>query len=64
MHLVAQYRQFASDCRRLAARLTKPEDKRALELFAIGWDKVAHNREGLLHSEEQAECTKSIDVTP
>jgi hypothetical protein len=51
MHLVAQYRQFASDCRRLAATLTKPADKRALELFAIGWDKVADNREAMLRSE-------------
>ncbi len=50
MHLVAQYRQFASD---LAAMLTKPADKQALELFAIGWDKVANKYEAMLRSEEQ-----------
>jgi hypothetical protein len=40
MHLIAQYRQFATDYRRLAAMLTKPADKQALELFATGWDRV------------------------
>jgi hypothetical protein len=48
MHLVSQYRQFASDCRRLASLLAKPDDKHALELFAIGWDKVANDREAML----------------
>jgi hypothetical protein len=33
MQLVA-YRQFATDYRHLAATLTKPTDKQALELFA------------------------------
>jgi hypothetical protein len=37
MHLIAQYKQFATDYRRLAATLTKPDDKQALELFATGW---------------------------
>jgi hypothetical protein len=46
--LVAQYRQFATDYRRLAAMLTKPDDKQALELFATGWDRVAENREAML----------------
>jgi hypothetical protein len=52
MHLVAQYRQFAADYRRLAATLTKPADKQAMELFAIGWDKVAKNREAMLRSKK------------
>jgi hypothetical protein len=50
MHLIAQYRQFATDYRRLAAMLTKPADKQALELFAIGWDRAAENREAMLRS--------------
>jgi hypothetical protein len=50
MHLVAQYRQFATDYRRLAATLTKPADKQALELFATGWDRVAAKREAMLRS--------------
>lgn len=49
---VAQYRQFAGDCRRLAELLTKPADKQALELFAVGRDKIADDREAMLHSEE------------
>jgi hypothetical protein len=48
MHLVAQYRQFATDYRRLGAKLTKPADKQALELLAIGWDRTAENREAML----------------
>ena len=55
MHLVAQYRQFATDYRRLAATLTKPADKQALELLATGWDRAAENREEMLRSKEQAE---------
>jgi hypothetical protein len=54
-HLTAEYRQFATDYRRLAAKLTKPADKQALELFATGWDRIAENREAMLSSEEQAE---------
>ena len=45
---VAAYRQFARDYRRLAAMLTKPSDRLALELMATGWDKVADCREALL----------------
>jgi hypothetical protein len=59
MYLVAQYKQFAADYRRLAARLTKPADKQASELFAIGWDRAAENREAMLLSKVWAE---PIDV--
>ena len=52
MYLVAQYRQFAADYRRLAATLTKPADKEALELLAIGWDRAAEKREAMLRSKE------------
>jgi len=52
---VAEYRQFASEYRRLAALLTRAADKEASELFAIGWDKIANNREAMLHNEEQSE---------
>jgi hypothetical protein len=48
MHLVAQYRQFATDYRRLAEKLTKPTDKQALELLALVWDRTAENREAML----------------
>ena len=54
---VAEYRQFASEYRRLAALLTRAADKEASELFAIGWDKIANNREAMLHNEEQSEPT-------
>ena len=53
--LVAQYRHFASDYRRLAAILTKPDDKQALELLAIGWDRIAEKREAMLRSKERAQ---------
>jgi hypothetical protein len=52
MRLIARYRQFATDYRRLAAVLTEPADKQELELFAAGWDRVAENREAMLRSKE------------
>jgi hypothetical protein len=55
MQLVAQYRQFATDYRRLAATLIEPADKQALELFAIVWDRIAENREAMLRSKERSE---------
>jgi hypothetical protein len=53
----AEYRQLASEYRRLAALLTRTDDKEALELFAIGWDKIADNHEAVLHNEERAGLT-------
>jgi hypothetical protein len=41
MHLVAQYKQFATDCRRVAATLTKPDDEQALEVIGTRWDSAA-----------------------
>jgi hypothetical protein len=52
---VAEYRQFAQDYRRLAAMLTKPEDRQALELMAIGWEKTADERERTLRSRHDPE---------
>ena len=58
MCLVAEYRRLASEYRRLAALLTRTaDDKEALELFAIGWDKIADSREAMLHNKKQAEPT-------
>jgi hypothetical protein len=48
MRMVAQYRQFAGDYRCLAAMLTSPTDKQALELLAIGWNKIADNRDAMV----------------
>jgi hypothetical protein len=44
MKTVAEYRKFAEECRELAAKLTNPDDKRALELMATAWDKAANER--------------------
>jgi hypothetical protein len=52
MRWVEEYRRFAEECRRLAALLTKPTDKRALELMAKGWDKSADEREAKLRSSD------------
>jgi len=49
MRLV-EYRQLAGEYRRLAALLTRADDKEALELFAIGWDKIADNHDAMLHN--------------
>lgn len=58
MRWVAEYRRFAEECRRLSATLTKPTDKRALELMAKGWDKSADAREAKLRgSDDVLEAT-------
>lgn len=48
MITVAQYRQFAAECRELAEKLTDEDDKRAVALMAASWDKVAAERETLI----------------
>jgi|GEM_PF-2489714 len=53
MRTVAEYRKYADDCRELAAKLRDPEDRRALELMAAAWDKVAKERETLLKSKPE-----------
>jgi hypothetical protein len=55
MKTVEEYRGFARDCRKLAAELTDPEDKRATELMAAAWDKVANEREAALKSNSPLE---------
>jgi hypothetical protein len=49
---VAEYRKFAEDCRQLAAKLSDPQDRLALELMAAGWEKVANEREAALKRKE------------
>lgn len=55
MKTVAEYREFAAKCRELAARMTDPQDRRALELQASAWDKVADAREAALRKNERPE---------
>jgi hypothetical protein len=45
MRRVTEYKQYAKDCRTLAAQITQPEDKMALEEMAKAWEKVAALRE-------------------
>lgn len=54
MHWVAEYRRYARECRRLAAALTKPADKLALELMARGWDDRAAKREAMQRNENRS----------
>jgi hypothetical protein len=50
MKTVAEYRSYADQCRKLAARATtQPEDKEALQYIARQWDLVANERE-TIHS--------------
>jgi hypothetical protein len=47
MHMAAEYRQHAEECRRLAQQMVVPEDKRALTEVAETWETLAklHDRE-------------------
>jgi hypothetical protein len=48
MKTVAEYREFAAKCRELAAVLSNPKDRQALELMAASWEKIANEREAQL----------------
>ncbi|HUC51692.1 MAG TPA: hypothetical protein VMA30_20090 [Xanthobacteraceae bacterium] len=56
MITVAQYRAFAVQCRDMAARMSDPSDRRALELQASAWDKIANEREAAI---EKGKISKS-----
>ncbi|MFY9894865.1 MAG: hypothetical protein WAK63_12130 [Xanthobacteraceae bacterium] len=45
MEKVVQYAQFAEECRKLAAILVEPDDKKALEIMAYAWETVAKERQ-------------------
>jgi hypothetical protein len=48
MKTVAEYRLYAEECRKLAAKTERPEDKQALETIARAWDRIANEREASL----------------
>jgi hypothetical protein len=62
MKTVEEYRGFAEDCRKLAAQLADPEDKRAMKLMAAAWDKIANEREAALESGSPLEQAESISI--
>jgi hypothetical protein len=47
---VAEFRKHAEECRELAKKLTREDDKKAMELMANAWEKVANDRERELKS--------------
>jgi hypothetical protein len=52
---VAEYREFATECHKMAAKMTDPQDRKALELQASAWEKVANAREAALQKREPPE---------
>ncbi|MGB6174222.1 MAG: hypothetical protein WBG12_19875 [Xanthobacteraceae bacterium] len=42
------YREFARQCRERAGMITDPNERRATELMASAWDKVADDHEAKL----------------
>jgi hypothetical protein len=53
MRKLEEYKKHAKDCRALAAQVTRPEDKVALEEIAKAWEKVAGLREHDLHEADE-----------
>jgi hypothetical protein len=45
VNTAAEYRLYAEECRKLAAKTTRLQDKQALETIARAWDGVANERE-------------------
>ena len=54
MHLIIECLRCERACRDLAAELTNPNDKRALELLAAGWARRAAERLRKLERETTA----------
>jgi hypothetical protein len=48
MKTVAEYRLHAEACRKLATKVSGPEDQQALETIARAWDRLANEREAML----------------
>ena len=48
MRTVTEFRDYARQCRDMAARMDDAADRRSLELQAQAWDKVADARETAL----------------
>ena len=50
MRTVAEFRKLAEERRELAKKLTREDDKKAMELMAKTWEKAANARERELRS--------------
>jgi hypothetical protein len=48
MKTVAEYRLYAEECRKLTARVPRPEDKQSLEAMSRAWERLANEREAML----------------
>jgi hypothetical protein len=48
MKLIAECRLNADGCRKLAATMSQPEEKLALETMATAWENAANKREAQL----------------
>lgn len=48
---VAEYRQHAADCRRMASATKDPEHRKMLEDMAVSWDRLAVEREKFLENQ-------------
>jgi len=48
MKLVAECRLYAEEYRKLAATMSQPEEKQALETMATAWENAADKREAQL----------------
>jgi len=53
MKNIAEYRKFAEGCRQLAEKLMDPNDKRALQMMADAWERVANEREAKLREKSE-----------
>jgi Skp family chaperone for outer membrane proteins len=45
MRAAEEYREYARQCRQLAATMTRPEEKKILEEIADAWERAAALRE-------------------
>ena len=58
MRTVEEYLEYERDCRRLAQKLTRPDDRRALEMMASAWAKLAADSKAKLVPEAALSSAK------
>jgi hypothetical protein len=59
MKTVAEYRLYAEECRKLAVKAARPEDRQALETMGRAWERLANEREAMLL--EQVDRSSGVD---
>jgi len=59
MRTVEEYLEYEGECRRLAEKTTRPEDKRALEVMAAAWARLVASQKAQMMKASRPRRQKS-----